>query len=503
MSRIGAYIITLSRSEERRADATALATALGSTGMLDEIALQDAVDWKDRAGMVAFLNRHPEHTFRESFLCECLLGQVAVACSHIATWRRLLESGLDGAIVFEDDMQVTDPAGFAEIVTALKQRPDIEWARLHLHKMYRADLLARQPQDLFVDDPFAWGFAGYYFSRRGAEKLVRLANNIGTPIDYYPPMLRKRGLLDTKTVTRITIDHTQFEGQPSELADRKAIEKRPDTLQKSASNINSSPRLANDAEFHRFISRRNHVDALRRHGVTVLRGAFERDEIAAARDRVLRNVRLLRNTRPTPSSGHLAGFHRHPELEPLHTMLTGNPGIRQLVEAALGGEDACAIGLTDITLNRSQPWHADLLRGRFRHHLDGLDVWNPAHGGVFKVLAYLNDTDSLKVVRGSHLQAIDLASDASAVPADDAQVAALGIKAGDVVVMDIRCVHRGADEETYQSGKWDRDPRILVSTVLGGGDRALTRRLEAGNFERLLDWQDRWRDAPPPCIAAG
>ena len=59
-----------------------------------------------------------------------------------------------------------------------------------------------------------------------------------------------------------------------------------------------------------------------RDGYTCLQGLYPPPEIAQARQRVLEHIQLLRNTRPNPSSGHLAGFHRYPELEPLHTLLS-------------------------------------------------------------------------------------------------------------------------------------------------------------------------------------
>jgi hypothetical protein len=162
-----------------------------------------------------------------------------------------------------------------------------------------------------------------------------------------------------------------------------------------------------------------------------------------------------------------------------------------LVEFAVGGGGVRSIGLSDITINRSQPWHVDLLRGKYSHYLDNSISWTADEGGVYKAILYLNDTDSLKVVRGSHLKPVLLDNDHYAEPGEDAEVASISVYAGDVVVMDLRCAHRGSDEAAYASGQWDEDPRILVSTVLGGADRRLTRAMEIGNFFRLQDWLDR------------
>lgn len=237
---------------------------------------------------------------------------------------------------------------------------------------------------------------------------------------------------------------------------------------------------------------------LRQSGVAVLRDAFATGEIAAARSCVLAHRDLLRRTRPSPSSGHLAGFHRYPAFLPIHDMLTGNLRGRRVIETALEGRACRAIGLSDITVNRSQPWHADLLRGAYRHHLDGVDIWNAAEPGVYKLLAYLNDTASLRFVAGSHLRPIGLDTDEQALPDKDAGIEAVRVSAGDAVIMDIRCLHRGAEEADYLSGRWDDEPRILVSTVFGGEPGDLARALESGNRARMAEWDARWNQHPPP-----
>ena len=93
---------------------------------------------------------------------------------------------------------------------------------------------------------------------------------------------------------------------------------------------------------------------LARDGYTCLPGLYPPSEIDQARQRVLEHIPLLRNTRPNPSSGHLAGFHRYPELEPLHTLLSGQADILGVLRAASQSPGIRSIGLSDITVNRSQ-----------------------------------------------------------------------------------------------------------------------------------------------------
>jgi hypothetical protein len=244
------------------------------------------------------------------------------------------------------------------------------------------------------------------------------------------------------------------------------------------------------------LGRRDNLQEVRRDGITVLEDVFDRETVRVSREQVMEHRSLYKNTRPTPSSRHLAGFHRYPELESLHTLLTGNKKVLNFMKLVLGGQQARSIGLSDITINRSQHWHKDLLRGKYAHYLNGVEIWDRECAGVYKLLMYLQDGRSLKIVRGSHRVSLSLESDQYAEPSDSAGVVDVSFKAGDVVVMDIRTSHRGSTEEVFLSGVYDNDPKILVSTALGVDGGKLTDAMEIGNARRLIDWQDRYRDTP-------
>lgn len=231
------------------------------------------------------------------------------------------------------------------------------------------------------------------------------------------------------------------------------------------------------------------IERLRRDGFVVLRGLYDDSTIEAARSRVLDNLDLLYNTRPLPSAGHLAGFHRYPVLEPLHALISNQPVIEGLLRSATGCEMR-TIGLTDITVNRSQQWHVDLLRGRYRSHLAHHVCWGAQGGGVYKVLLYLQPGRSLKVLAGGHVRAVSLECDAAAEPADLLAISSIEVLAGDLVVMDIRLPHRGSTDDELRRSE-HLGPKILISTVFGGIGRPLTVAMEKGNFERLLDWDAR------------
>jgi hypothetical protein len=238
----------------------------------------------------------------------------------------------------------------------------------------------------------------------------------------------------------------------------------------------------------------HNLDELRRDGITNLEGVFDREIVDRAREQVMEHCSLYKNTRPTASSRHLASFHRYPKLESLHSLLASNKKVLNFMKLVFGGKQARSIGLSDITINRSQHWHKDLLRGKYEPYLNGVDIWGGECAEVYKLLMYLQDGASLKIIRGSHRMPVSLENDEYAEPDDNADVIETSFKAGDVVVMDIRTSHRGSTEEVFLSGAYDADPKILISTALGVDGGKLTDAMELGNARRLMDWQERYCD---------
>lgn len=244
-------------------------------------------------------------------------------------------------------------------------------------------------------------------------------------------------------------------------------------------------------------SAEHELDDIRSAGAEVLAGAFDVATVEEARRLTLAHTDLMRRTRPTPSARHLAGFHRFPALEPLHTAITGNPAVTARLHELLGS-DLRTIGLSDITIDRSQPWHKDLLRGAYRSFLQPDGVCAANHGKAFKVIMYLQDSTSLQIIPGSHRQDIDLDSDQHAVPSPADPVLTVPVRGMDAVIIDLCTTHRGADEATYLDRAPGTPPRILVSTVFTRAECEFADQLEAGNAARLADWSRRHRAPVAP-----
>ncbi|KAB2312929.1 hypothetical protein F8A87_04355 [Betaproteobacteria bacterium SCN2] len=252
---IVAYVLAIDSIEERMKNARDLMDSLESLDVVQEVSLAPAIYWKEPQKITEFLTRFPEHTFTRKFLRKYRMGQVATALSHISIWHRLLESKHDAAVVFEDDIHISDVIGFRQTMFELRDRQNPEWLRIHLHKRFRDQVLSTRAGGLFADDPMPWGFATYYVTRSGARKMLECCRQMDGPIDWLPPLLKQRGLMATKTVTEVVVEHHDFNGDKSELSQRHKIESTPDTIQKFSSTIWTSPSVSGNIEMFRFLSR--------------------------------------------------------------------------------------------------------------------------------------------------------------------------------------------------------------------------------------------------------
>lgn len=242
-----------------------------------------------------------------------------------------------------------------------------------------------------------------------------------------------------------------------------------------------------------------YAQQLREYGFTVF-PALSDDAVAEARRSVLQHSDFLKNTRPNPSAGHLAGFHRYPELEHLHALVSTNQPALEILKEATGSSSIRSIGLSDITVNRSQPWHVDLLRGPYRSHLTSDACWGDNGGGVYKVLLYLQAGATLRVIAGAHDQPVPLDDDRKCEPNSPDDATAVAVAPGNIVLMDIRLPHRGSSEEELADERNRLHPKILISTVLAAAERPLAVAMERGNLDRLLDWDSAHGAKPAPCF---
>lgn len=111
-------------------------------------------------------------------------GEKGCYASHIAAWRRLLNSDAPAMVVLEDDVRLDD--AFAQVIDAITAMPHA-WDMVKLmgreHEKV-CSAVALTPTHQLIQYRRVPSFtAGYVISRNGAEKLLKSRIPFGRPID--------------------------------------------------------------------------------------------------------------------------------------------------------------------------------------------------------------------------------------------------------------------------------------------------------------------------------
>ena len=231
---------------------------------------------------------------------------------------------------------------------------------------------------------------------------------------------------------------------------------------------------------------------LRSNGYCVMPSALDNSDVVRFRTIILNNLNIMGQTRNISHSFHLAGFHRFQELSGIHQEVISNNIVSSFLADYYNQDTAYAIGLTDITINRSQHWHTDLLRGEYSSYLANGLPWQNQNQSCIKILIYLQAGKSLRIVPKSHLLPTPLDDTQLASQATSSSHIQLGLNAGDIVLMDIRALHRGSNEDEMSDPKLAQNPKILVSTVFGATNSIFAKAMQIGNNNRMKQWDKKY-----------
>ena len=157
------------------------------------------------------------------------MGQLGCALSHIRLWQHMLHSGLDCAVVLEDDARLAPD--FSERYPALFAELPAEFDLLYLFT--HPDFAARMQDDQleprrwrFIQRAHqTWGTVGYLITRRGAERLLGSIFPLNIPIDEVLIQLVAAGRIEAFAVKERLVE-TDIEG-PSNIWSTDTLLHRP------------------------------------------------------------------------------------------------------------------------------------------------------------------------------------------------------------------------------------------------------------------------------------
>jgi glycosyl transferase family 25 len=125
---------------------------------------------------------------------ELTKGEIGCALSHISIYKKIIEDNIKNAIIFEDDITITD--NFISVINSIKNLPqDWELILLGYYSQVSNELESksslRKRKKIFKNIKavrlvqIAYGTHGYMINQKGAKKLLKELSLIKKPIDHY------------------------------------------------------------------------------------------------------------------------------------------------------------------------------------------------------------------------------------------------------------------------------------------------------------------------------
>jgi len=181
MPRYKVFVINLARSPNRLASVSARLIAMDVP--FERI---EAVDGNTLSDNI-IEQVSPARIVRKTYYRALSKGEIACSLSHRKAWKKIVDDGLDFAIVLEDDVILLD--NFRQSLALIAGLPHGEWDFLKLYALKRGgkENIARQfeYQDctLVTYNRFPLGFVGQAISRKGAESLIKHLRYVTEPAD--------------------------------------------------------------------------------------------------------------------------------------------------------------------------------------------------------------------------------------------------------------------------------------------------------------------------------
>ena len=172
------FVISLERASDRRAT---IRRHLDATGASYEII--NAVDGR-ALDLTQLADRLNPEKYRIKYGRKFTPGEIGCYLSHYNLWQRIVEQGIDCAVILEDDTVLDED--FFEVVSSL---PGLEWQwelillSSHNRKAERVLCDLANRRRLIRHKRRAWGAVAYVIRRPAAEKLLDYCYEIRAGID--------------------------------------------------------------------------------------------------------------------------------------------------------------------------------------------------------------------------------------------------------------------------------------------------------------------------------
>jgi len=174
------YIIHLERARSREGQVKRLLNAMPGA-----VQVVNAVD-----GTATNTRRHTNyhrHLLTPAYPFELLPAEIAAFLSHQACWRKLLDSGCEAALIFEDDVEINHSEFASALELVLKQMKQGDIIRLPVKQRERPGHIVAEHQNkvLFEPNTVGLGMQAQLLTASAAKKLLEASSIFDRPVDVF------------------------------------------------------------------------------------------------------------------------------------------------------------------------------------------------------------------------------------------------------------------------------------------------------------------------------
>ncbi|WP_164660833.1 glycosyltransferase family 25 protein [Tropicibacter sp. Alg240-R139] len=172
------FIIHMSTSTARRANADALVEQLPNAELSEAVNGRDPVD-------IADVQCHPGDLFKPHYPFALRPAEIGVFQSHRRIWRKLVEEDIDVAIITEDDLAI-DPDRFSQTLELLREHATVDsYIRLPVKQREApAQVFAEKgAQKLMLPKIIGLQCICQVVGREAARRLLAVTEQIDRPVD--------------------------------------------------------------------------------------------------------------------------------------------------------------------------------------------------------------------------------------------------------------------------------------------------------------------------------
>ncbi len=155
------------------------------------------------------------------------LGEIGCFLSHRKVWQQIVDQGLDGSLIFEDDVEI-DPARFMQaLAMAEKHVRELGYIQFQVRKVLDTNTVFAQDGDVIIVQPMVTPLrtSAQFVSAAAAQELLELTERFDRPIDGVLQLYWETGLQLSCVVPSGVADRTAATGG-STLSAKQPLSKK-------------------------------------------------------------------------------------------------------------------------------------------------------------------------------------------------------------------------------------------------------------------------------------